>query len=102
MPSAKGSLLGPAGHQLDPVGHARLGDVALALAQHVEGEVDPDHPGRAPVGQLEGDPGRARGHVEHATGAVGDDVVDHGPPPAAVLTHRQELGQAVVALRAAA
>ena len=31
-------------------------------------------------------------------GSVGDDVVDHGPPPPPVLAHGQHLGQSVVAL----
>ena len=53
---------------------------------------------RAPLGELEGDAGGARGHVEHAAGPRRDDVVDHGPAPAAVLPHRQDLGQAVVAI----
>ena len=44
--------------------------VASALAEHVLAQVDADDPRLGALGQLEGDAGRAGGHVEH-DGRVG-------------------------------
>jgi hypothetical protein len=93
---SEGHLLGPPRHQPDLSRSPELCHRAPALAQHVEGEVDADHLRARPVGQLEGDPRRPRGHVEHECGIADDDVVDHRPPPPSVLSHREPFGEAVV------
>ena len=72
--------------------------VGDALAQHLLGQVDAGDLRPGAVGDLDGDPRRAGGHVEDRSRVGGDDGVDHRPPPTAVLAHRQHLGQAVVAV----
>ena len=95
----KGQLLTATGDQRDPSGHGPLGNVVPALSQHVEREVDADHVRPGAPGDLQRDTGRPAGDVEHQAGLLRDDVVDHCPPPTAVLSHRQHLGQAVVTCR---
>ena len=107
----KGQPLRLAGDQPDPAAQAGARHVGLALPQHVLGEVDADHAGAGPRRQLDSDPGRPRRHVQNERAAArpcrrrartcrgGGDPVDHRAPPAAVLAHRQDLGQPVVAPR---
>ena len=90
-------LLGPTGHQLYPPVHSRPRHVQAALGQHAPGQIHADDVGMRPRGELQGDAGRSRRHVEHPARRRGHDVVDHGPPPPAVLPHGEDLGQAVVA-----
>ena len=48
-----------------------LGDVAAALRQHLHGQIHADDVGRRSLRQLERNPGRPGGHVEHRPGDAG-------------------------------
>jgi hypothetical protein len=98
-PVGERELLGPAGHEPDPVGETAPLHVRPSLEEHLRGQVDADHLGGRPVGELEGDTGRPGGHVQHPVRPLGDDVPHHRPPPPAVLAEGQQGGEPVVALR---
>ena len=66
--------LGIAPRQADPLGEARLVDVARGQSEHRPGQVDAEHPGLA-VGPAEGD---------RDAGRAGPDVEDLAPPARAV------------------
>ena len=94
-------MLALAKDERDAIVEAGRGDVPLAAAQHVLAQVDARDPSLGPVGQIEGDTRRARSHVEHRGRADGRDVVDHLPPPSAILAEREHGGEAVIASRQA-
>ena len=96
--SGKGSCSAAPGHQLDPTVQAGPGHVPPALGEHADGEVDADDVCRCARRQLERHTRRARCHIEDATWGRRHDPIDHGPAPATVLRHGEDLGQAVVAL----
>ena len=68
--SGNGRSLALAEDERDAIVEAGRGDVPSAAAQHVLAQVDADDPSLGPVGQIEGDTRRARGHVEHRGRAV--------------------------------
>ena len=92
-------LLGAPGRQPDAVAQPRVRDVALALSQHLLGEIDPDHTRPGPCRDLERDAGRPRRDVKHGLARGRRYPADHGTAPAAVLPEREDLGQLVVPLR---
>src|SRR4029453_8719333 len=76
--------LGLPADQRDPLVQTVVQDRGPTTAQHRLGDVDPGDMCARPAGELEGDAGRAGGHVEHCGGVALDDAVDHGPAPAPV------------------
>ncbi len=117
----EGQVLGPSEDQVDATTARMAGQVGPGRLQHLGCDIDTGHPRRRAGGQLQGDPARAGGDVEHPGGARPSGNTGttanaghagqggqgghagsagqgghHGPAPAAVLAERQHLGQAVV------
>jgi hypothetical protein len=85
----EGQLFGPADDQSDAVGPAGRRDVALALPQHLFGQVHSDDARRGTRRELQRHARGSRRHVQNRTRPGRDDLVDHGPPPARVLPEGQ-------------
>ena len=75
---------------------AGSGHVVLAAPQHRFAQVDARDVRVGPRRQLQRDPGRAGGHVQHRPWRPLGDVVDHFSAPPAVLGERQHRGEAVI------
>lgn len=94
----KGKLLGPAFAQLDEAGLTRRRDAAPARGKHLRALIESDDSAAVRAHELERNGAGAARDVEHLFVGAGLDPRDEEPPPAPVLTEREETGISVIRL----